>query len=61
MAAHKTSLASKQKQLDQVRAERVTMEKLEAEAKNASKNKDRRIEESCRQWVFLWYFSSVAC
>ena len=45
----KQALAGKQHELDRLSSERHSAEKLEAEARHATRNKDRRIEENCRQ------------
>lgn len=45
----KQALAGKQRELDRLSSERHSAEKLEAEARHATRNKDRRIEENCRQ------------
>jgi len=56
IVSRKTDLAAKQKEVERLMHERSSMDKVEAEARNAIKNKDRRIEESCRQCVFFFCF-----
>lgn len=45
----KTGLVERQKEVARLSSERSHMAKLEAEARAAVKNKDKRVEEACRQ------------
>ncbi|KAK9898607.1 hypothetical protein P389DRAFT_167128 [Cystobasidium minutum MCA 4210] len=45
----KQSLVTKQRESERLTSERHNMERLEKEARNAVKNKDKRVEEACRQ------------
>lgn len=45
----KQRLATKQKDSERLANERNNMDRLEKEARNAVKNKDKRVQEACRQ------------
>lgn len=45
----KQRLVTKQRDSERLASERNNMDRLEKEARNAVKNKDKRVEEACRQ------------
>jgi hypothetical protein len=45
----KQRLVMKQRDSERLAGERNNMDRLEKEARNAVKNKDKRVEEACRQ------------